>query len=131
MKKINVAELFVLELGQGFLVREVVGLDAPLTTSTVSLAHFSLESGRSFAAHTHRHSHEIYVGISGRAEISLNGETIEVAASDAVLFKPGDVHAGKAIGGEPYVYWAITTPAYHPDDHIAADNHGDSSVSPE
>jgi len=120
LQKTTSAEVTMATLGEGFAVKEIVGCDGVLRSKASSLAYFELQPEHAFAAHFHRYSHEIYLCVSGRAQLVVNGDPIDLTAGDVVLLEPNDDHTGRAVGGEPFVYWAITTPAYHIDDHIAS-----------
>ena len=60
-----------------------------------------------FPFHAHFAQWEMYVFVSGQAEVRGNDETTQVAAGDAVIFKPGDAHSIRNTGASDLTYYVI------------------------
>jgi mannose-6-phosphate isomerase-like protein (cupin superfamily) len=70
----------------GSMIREYVH------TSVQSLAEASLEPGQSTLRHYHGRSEEIYLILDGEGELEVGGESLRVAAGDAILIPRGSWH---------------------------------------
>ena len=65
-----------------------------------------LPVGKAFANHYHEDLEEIFIIMTGVAEVTVNGETAELCAGDAVLIPVGAPHIMKNIGSEDVFYIA-------------------------
>ncbi len=61
--------------------------------------------------HVHEASEQIWVVLSGRGTLLLEGSNeAEVQEGDVARFAPGDVHGIFNNGEQPFVYLSVTTP---------------------
>ncbi len=51
-----------------------------------------LPRGSAFRAHYHEDMQEVFVIVSGRVSMSVEGTSVELAAGDAILVDPREVH---------------------------------------
>lgn len=61
--------------------------------------------------HLHTRTEEVYVLLSGRGEITLDGRPVPVRAGDAILTGLGTVHGLRNTGAEPLEWLVIEMPA--------------------
>jgi mannose-6-phosphate isomerase-like protein (cupin superfamily) len=70
----------------------------------VSHCHFVdltvVPAGSQIGSHTHEHdNHELYVIVSGRGRMELDGEIFDVGPGDVVMNQPGGTHGLKNVSG--------------------------------
>lgn len=53
----------------------------------------SLPAGSSFRAHYHEDMEEIFIILTGRVEVNVDGAVNELAPGDAIVISPTEVHA--------------------------------------
>ena len=111
---------------------DVVSYDAlePFTTkdgSTIrefihspaqSLAEATLVPGQSTRRHYHARSEEIYLLLSGRGTMEIDGETREVGEGDAILIPPGAWHELRAGPNGVKLLCCCVPPYSHDDTHF-------------
>jgi quercetin dioxygenase-like cupin family protein len=66
----------------------------------------ALHPGATIGAHTNDKD-EIYYILTGKGELTLQGETREVGPGDAILTRKGDSHALKQLGREDLVIFIV------------------------
>lgn len=82
----------------GCLKRVLAGQD-DLIAGQVQMVNWSqLPVGRSFQSHYHEDMQEFFVLFDGLVRMLVNEQRIELAAGDAILIDPGEVHAMTNIG---------------------------------
>ncbi|MEN6621834.1 MAG: cupin domain-containing protein [Smithella sp.] len=96
---------------------ESVGLTAVLYEEQLSIAKTVMEPYSSGTKHYHIQSKEIYVFISGSAEVVVDNKTFNVSAEDLIMIYPFERH-NVITRAEPVSFLAITLPAYSPHDFI-------------
>ena len=96
----------------GSTIRELVGRGL---ARNQSLAEATLAPGQATQRHYHARTEEIYVVLSGRGEMEVDGERGEVAPGDAVLIPPGAWHELRA-GAEELRFLCCCAPAYAHED---------------
>ena len=67
----------------------------------------SLPPGTSVGEHTHAGDEEIYVIISGRGEMRLDGATVEVGPGDVIRNDPHGTHGLRNTGVRPLAFVVI------------------------
>ena len=65
-----------------------------------------LRPGDTSVTHAH-HEHEIFIGMTGRAEVVTPGQRYEFAAGDVAFLRPGIEHHLTNAGDEDFAYYAI------------------------
>ena len=64
-----------------------------LQPGTVQMINWArLPAGSSFAAHYHEDMQEIFIIVSGEAEMAVSGETVVLGPGDAIAIDAGEVH---------------------------------------
>ena len=66
-----------------------------------------LPAGKAFEAHYHEDMQEIFIMLSGEAQITIDDETETLAKGDAVIIPPQAVHVMKNLGKIDVEYIAI------------------------
>ena len=66
-----------------------------------------MEVGKAFESHYHEDMEEVFVILTGRAEIVVDGERGELEAGDAVLIPVRGVHQMRNMGSEVVEYIAL------------------------
>jgi len=66
-----------------------------------------MKPGKSFARHYHEYMDEIFIILSGQAEITIDQETAPIEATDTVFIPQQAQHEMKNIGTEDVVYIAM------------------------
>jgi mannose-1-phosphate guanylyltransferase / mannose-6-phosphate isomerase len=94
-------------LSPGVLKKVLLGRD-DLQEGRVQMVNWAhLPVGKQFAAHYHEDMQEIFVIVSGEAEITVGTTTAVLRRGDAVVIDPREVHRMRNIGSEAVDYLAI------------------------
>ena len=88
-------------------------------TRNQSLAEATLAPGQATERHYHGETEEIYLLLTGEAEMELEGDRRPVASGDAVLIPPGAWHQIRAGESEVRVLCACAPPYRHDDTFFA------------
>ncbi|MDO4198432.1 MAG: cupin domain-containing protein [Erysipelotrichaceae bacterium] len=104
--------------GETFLLGEIIGKTAPIHKEDYSIAVTVLEKGGKVIPHYHKISDETYIFIEGSCVMKINGELIDISKGTTIVIEPGDVHEILP-AEEKCVFYAITIPAFIPEDFIA------------
>lgn len=76
-------------------------------TALKFINYVELEPGASIGVHRHGANEEVYVILSGRGVMTVNGETRRVKTGDVVLNKPGWEHGLENPAQEPLVVFVF------------------------
>jgi mannose-6-phosphate isomerase-like protein (cupin superfamily) len=118
MLVVNRQEAAVIETPHGSEIRPLVDR----TTAPVelcSLAEEVLPAGACVGRHHHLSTEEIYYVLRGRGRMTIDAETREVGAGDAVFIPRGAAHTLENTGAEPMTILLVCGPAYSFADHHA------------
>ena len=99
----------------GSIIRELMHPEVQ-GNSNQSLAEATIAPGTATTLHRHHISEEIYHFTGGKGQMTLGGETFEVARGDTVCIPPGTLHQLKNGGKEPLKVLCCCAPAYSHDD---------------
>lgn len=102
----------------GVMLRELVGRVAQAKTERYSVARFALAPGKGTGASHTKIADEVFLIISGRGTVVVSGVASPVTAGSVVVLKPTVSHALAAAVDSPLEFYAITTPAFSPDDYV-------------
>lgn len=83
-----------------------------------SLAHATLEVGKSTTRHFHPLAEEVYFVLSGRGLMEVDGETAELHPGDSVAIPSGAKHQISNSGDEELRFLCCCAPAYTHEDTI-------------
>ena len=98
--------------GQGTTRQVLIGPDeAP----NFAMRRFIMEPGGGMPLHTNQVEHEQYV-LRGKARVTIDGRTIEVARDDVVYIPAGVPHSYESTGDEPFEFICVVP---NQPDHIA------------
>jgi predicted cupin superfamily sugar epimerase/mannose-6-phosphate isomerase-like protein (cupin superfamily) len=104
----------------GVTLRELVGRVAPLAkTETLSIAKFTLAPGRSSGTSFNHRSQEVFLVIDGSGEVHLGDKVTPVVAESTVVIPAGEVHSIEADPNSTLTFYAVSAPAYSPEDYVA------------
>lgn len=109
----------VVAVSPGVTLRELVGrLTQGARTPSVSVAKFTLAPGRSTGKSFNRRAQEIFLVTEGSGLVHL-GEAVVSVTRDSTVFIPAEVvHAIEADAKSTLSFYAISAPAYTPDDYV-------------
>ena len=69
-----------------------------------------LPAGRSFQLHYHEDMQEVFIIVAGQARMEVDRQTVNLAAGDAIVIDPREIHQMEAVGTEAvdYIVFGIT-----------------------
>lgn len=83
-----------------------------------SLAEARVAPGASTAPHYHPLTEEIYYILAGRGQMTLDGESRDVAAGDAIAIPPGAIHTIACTSAETLRFLCTCAPGYEHSDTV-------------
>ncbi|MEY4489676.1 MAG: Pyrimidine-specific ribonucleoside hydrolase RihA [Verrucomicrobiota bacterium] len=105
----------------GVVLRELIGRVGHARSNACSVARFALAPGTGTGTSYNKTGEEVFLIISGHGRVKLAGEEKPVTAGDVVVMKPGLRHSLTAAPDEGLEFYAITYPAFSPDDYVRVD----------
>ena len=111
-------EIDKIAVAPGVELRELVGRVAKAKSGAGSIAWFSLKPGKSSGMSYNKVGEEVFLIIKGKGTVVLDGKSTRVAAGSVVAIKPHARHALWADAGEALEFYAITWPAFSPEDYV-------------
>ncbi len=107
-------------MAPGVELRELIGRTAAAKTSDYSIARFTLAPGKGTGTSYNKVGEEVFLIISGRGTVVLGKDATAVSAGSVVVMKPGVHHSLTASteATEPLEFYAITFPAFSPQDYV-------------
>ena len=104
----------------GVKLQELVGRVAPLANSSaLSIAKFNLSPGRSSGTSFNRRSQEVFLVIDGTGEVHLGDRVTSVNTGSTVFIPAGEVHSIQADPNSALRFYAVSAPAFTPEDYVA------------
>jgi len=106
----------------GVILRELTGRTAaePMRSEKCSVAFFHLEPGRASAWSFNKVAEESFFILKGHGAVWTDGERHAVKEGSFILVPPGVVRSVRASEGEPLEFYAVTSPAWSPNDDFMA-----------
>ncbi len=71
----------------------------------------TIQPGDAIADHYHRTTREFYFVLQGECALTVNNETMRIAANDMLLMEPGDVHSLVNHASIPFILLVFKTNA--------------------
>jgi predicted cupin superfamily sugar epimerase/mannose-6-phosphate isomerase-like protein (cupin superfamily) len=104
----------------GVTLQELVGRVArDANTSSLSIAKFTLSPGRSTGSSFNHRSQEVFLVTNGTGLVHLADQVVPIG-QDSTVFIPAEVvHSIEANAGSTLSFYAISAPAFSPDDYVA------------
>lgn len=102
----------------GVTLRELIGRVGMGKTERTSVARFALEPGKGTGMSYCKIGEEYFLVISGHGVVVVEGESSKVQAGSVVVLRPGVKHSLTAAADSALEFYAITTPAFSPDDYV-------------
>jgi uncharacterized protein len=103
----------------GVKLQELVGRVAPLANSSaLSIAKFNLSPGRSSGTSFNRRSQEVFLVMDGTGEAHFGDKRAAVKAGSIVFIPAGEVHSMQADPNSTLSFYAVSAPAFSPDDYV-------------
>jgi len=87
-------------------------LFAPPLSTQLAVTWVRGEPGSQQGLHSHEHSEQIYIVVSGRGLMIVGDEAQEIEAGTAVLIPAGAKHAIRNPSSEPLEFISATTPPF-------------------
>jgi mannose-6-phosphate isomerase-like protein (cupin superfamily) len=94
----------------------------PTGLKALSAAFVEVDPGAASPRHWHQKTEEMYLIVSGKGIIHLNGEDLPVAAGDSISIPIGVVHAIANPGSRPLTMWVVTSPPYADEDDFEVES---------
>ncbi|MBU1131780.1 cupin domain-containing protein [Patescibacteria group bacterium] len=114
MKKFSIKNLEFIPAGHedpqnpGVLKKVIFNVDELRIEGVVQMINWAkMEAGKSFARHYHEYMDEIFIVLSGKAEINIDKENSILDATDTVYIPQGAEHEMKNISADALEYIAI------------------------
>ena len=102
----------------GVELRELIGRVSRAKTSDYSVARFALAPGKGTGTSYCKIGEEVFLIISGRGTVVVGEEASPVGAGSVVVLKPQVRHSLTAAADSALEFYAITVPAFSPDDYV-------------
>jgi len=112
------ADVKAINAAPGIVLRELAGRVAAAKSDDYSIALFDLAAGQGMPTSYNQVSEEVFLIARGSGEVTLDGKVTTVAAGATVIIKPKVRHSIKAAAGEALSFYAISVPAYSPEDYV-------------
>jgi mannose-6-phosphate isomerase-like protein (cupin superfamily) len=105
-------------IAPGVTLRELIGRVGVGKTERTSVARFTLEPGKGTGMSYCKIGEEYFLIISGRGTVVVSGGASPVQAGSVVVLRPGVHHSLTAATDSALEFYAITTPAFSPEDYV-------------
>ena len=99
-------------------LQEIVGRTAPDRSDRVSVAFFRLQPGAASALSYNHEGEEIFIITKGRGDVRRGEDLIPIAAGSVVNVEAPVHRSVRANQNEVLEFYAITTPAWSPQDDV-------------
>lgn len=108
----------MIAVAPGVDLRELVGRVAQAKTDVYSVARFALAPGKGTGTSYCKVAEEFFLIISGHGTVVVSGTSTPVQSGSVVVLKPGTKHSLTAAADSPLEFYAVTVPAFSPDDYV-------------
>jgi predicted cupin superfamily sugar epimerase/mannose-6-phosphate isomerase-like protein (cupin superfamily) len=99
-------------------LQEIVGKTAAAHSERVSVAFFRLQPGAASALSYNHVGEEIFIVSAGRGGVLRGGQRTAVSRGSVVYVDPSVVRSVRADAGEVLEFYAVTAPAWSPEDDV-------------
>ncbi len=106
----------------GVELRELVGLVGHAKTTRTSVAHFALAPGKTTGLSYMKTGEEYFLVTKGRGTVVVGDVTSPVEPGTIVFLAPEVRHAITAAADSALEFYAVSTPAFSPDDYVPVKN---------
>ena len=90
------------------VLRKILVGKADLQPGRVQMINWAaLAVGKQFARHYHEDMQEVFVLLSGEAEITVDADTVAMHCGDTIVIDPREVHQMRNLGPDDVEYLAI------------------------
>ena len=108
VKKFSIKDSEPIPTGPGVEKKVILTIDDVRIEGTIQMINWArIEVGKRIALHYHESMDEIFIVLSGKAEIEIDNESILIEATDTVYIPQKAKHEMKNIGTEPMEFLAI------------------------
>ena len=104
--------------GPGVELRELIGLTGHAKTAHTSVAFFTLAPGKTTGLSYMKTGEEYFLVTKGRGTAVVGTETTPVEAGSIVFLAPEVRHSLTAAPDSALEFYAVSTPAFSPDDYV-------------
>lgn len=112
------AEMAAITVAPGVELRELIGRVGHARSTDYSVARFSLAPGKGTGTSYCKIGEEFFLVLSGTGTVVLGEKSTPVSPGSVVVIKPGVRHSLTAAAGEALEFYAITFPAFSPEDYV-------------
>lgn len=118
MKRTNLSTAPVIQSQNlQILLYELVGKTAAIQEESFSIAQTEMKPQTTAERHYHEYSKEVYLVLSGSADMIVDSSTILISAGDVILVLPHERHY-VVTKDEGISFLAFTLPAYASEDYL-------------
>jgi predicted cupin superfamily sugar epimerase/mannose-6-phosphate isomerase-like protein (cupin superfamily) len=110
-----------LEVARGIELRELIGRTSRAKSDTHSIALFTLAAGAAMPMSHNKTSAEVLLVTAGSGSVVLGRQTHAVKAGSIVTIAPQLSHSVSAARESSLTFYAVSSPAFSPDDHVLDD----------
>ena len=90
------------------VLKKVLATKETLRDGKVQMINWArLPVGRGFQAHYHEDMQEVFIIITGHAEMAIADESFPATTGDTVIVDPGEVHTMRNVGETEVIYLVI------------------------
>jgi len=115
----DVDQMKSIQASLGFQLTEVVGRAAPAHSERCSIAYFSLAAGHRTATSLNKVAEEYFVIARGTGTVRVGSREVTVVPGSLVVVPPRAEHSLQAASSNTLYFYAISAPAFSPDDYVA------------
>jgi predicted cupin superfamily sugar epimerase/mannose-6-phosphate isomerase-like protein (cupin superfamily) len=105
--------------GPGVELRELIGLAGHAKTTHTSVAFFALGPGKTTGLSYMKTGEEYFLVTKGRGTVVVGEQSSPVEAGSVVFLAAGVQHSLTAAADSALEFYAVSTPAFSPDDYVA------------
>ena len=102
----------------GLLLRALVGRVAQAKDDDCSVAFFTVEAGHTTDTSHNKASTEVFLVTRGSGQVRLGDQSRPVVTGSVAVIRPGVRHSLQADAASNLEFYAITTPAFSPEDYV-------------
>jgi uncharacterized protein len=125
-----VDQMKTVPFASGLELTEVVGRNAPASSERCSIAYFTMTPGSRTPASFNKTAEEYFVVTQGTGTVRVGAREMSVGPGSLVVVPPRAEHSLQAASSETLRFYAISAPAFSPDDYVPISARPHTSTAP-